>query len=210
MSRWQRRVDDLLYEGESVRETIDIDTARVVVTSHRVLAFTPEMDGKNLAQADRPNVAGIETSAEANTDLLERGVRYGIIGAVLVATGLIVDFGSILGDVEFDAGAAQEVGAGGLIGLTQTLLGIMTQLDFLLRVFGGLAIFLAVVLLGVYWFERNPTLVIALAGDDSNIQLPRPNDVESARSRLESAVFPDAEGEQAERESSDGLGSRFR
>jgi hypothetical protein len=210
MSRWQRRVDDLLYEGESVRETINIDTARVVVTSHRVLAFTPEMDGKNLAQADRPNVAGIETSAEANTDLLERGVRYGIVGAVLVATGLIVDFGSILGDVEFDAGAAQEVGAGGLIGLTQTLLGIMTQLDFLLRVFGGLAIFLAVVLLGVYWFERNPTLVIALAGDDSNIQLPRPNDVESARSRLESAVFPDAEGEQAERESSDGLGSRFR
>jgi hypothetical protein len=210
MSRWQRRVDDLLYEGESVRETIDIDTARVVVTSHRVLAFTPEMDGENFTQADRPNVAGIGTGAEANADLLERGVRYGIVGAVLVATGLIVDFGSILGDVEFDAGAAQEVGAGGLIGLTQTLLDIMTQLDFLLRVFGGLAIFLAVVLLGVYWFERDPTLVIGLAGDDSDIHLPRPDDVESARSRLESAVFPDAEGEPVEPESSDGLGSRFR
>jgi hypothetical protein len=210
MSRWQRRVDDLLYDGESVRETIDIDTARVVVTSHRVLAFTPEMDGENFTQADRPNVAGVETGAEANANLLERGVRYGVIGAVLVATGLIVDFGSILGDVEFDAGAAQEVGAGGLIGLTRTLLGIMTQLDFLLRVFGGLAIFLAAVLLGVYWFEREPTLVIALAGDDSDIRLPRPDDIESARSRLEAAIFPDAEEGPAGQESSEDLGSLLR
>ena len=47
MAGWKSRVDDLLYDGETARETVDVGTSRVVVTSHRVLAFTPDADGEN-------------------------------------------------------------------------------------------------------------------------------------------------------------------
>lgn len=205
MSRWKRRVEELLYDGESVEESIDIGTARVVVTSHRVLAFTPEMEGENFVQTDLPNVEAVDVSSEAEDNLLERGVRFAVIGGVLIATGLLVDFGSIFGDVSFDTEAAQQVGAGGLMALAQRVMSFMLQLDYLLRVFGVLALFLAAVMLGVYWFLRDPTLRITVAGENPNIHLPRPSNVSATRTRLESAIFPDEQFDVTETDSGFGL-----
>jgi len=189
MAGWRDRVGDLLYDGESVEETVDFDEASVVVTSHRVLAFDPEGDGPTLQQADRPNVEGVTTGARSETDLLRRGAKTGVVGLVLLGTGLAVDFGSIVGDVNVDGETAQQVGMGGLFGAVQSMLDFVAQLDFLLRVFGALALFLAAVFLAVYWFTRDPTLVVEIAGDD-DIQLPQPA-ADGVPERVEGAVAID-------------------
>ena len=59
MSQWRERAEEMLYAGESVEETFEVDDARILVTSHRVLAFTPGAEGATFQQADRPNVAGV-------------------------------------------------------------------------------------------------------------------------------------------------------
>jgi len=189
--RWKRRVEDLLYDGESVEESIELGTARVVVTSHRVLAFTPEMEGENFTQADLPNVESVDVGSVSDRGLLSRAIQFGVVGAVLVVLGLVIDFESILGGATFDADAAQEVGAGGIISLAQRFISFMIQLDYLMRVFGVLALGLAAVLFGVYWFLRDPTLRITVAGDKPDIHLPRPTEKSGIKARLEAAIFAD-------------------
>jgi hypothetical protein len=76
------------------------------------------------------------------------------------------------------------------MGTLQGLLNLLTQLDELLQVFGALAMLLAVVLLAVYWYTRERTLVIEVAGDD-DIHVPRPSDATDQSTRLEQAVRPE-------------------
>jgi hypothetical protein len=189
MTEWRGRVEELLYDGETVRETLSFDEASVVVTSHRVLAFTPEADGANFRQVERPNVAGVSTGAQSRSGLLERGLRYGVAGAVLVVAGQVVDFGSILGGVDLGGQASREVGLGGILGPLQGMLNVLTQLDELMQMGGALALLLATALVGVYWFTREETLVVEVAGDE-DVHVPRPADATAARDRLAAAVGP--------------------
>lgn len=175
MSGWRDRVDDLLYSGESVIESVDFESTSVVVTSHRVLTFDPEGDGTTFQQVDRPNVEGISMGGQSDRGLLERGVKTLVIGVVLVGAGLVVDFGSIVGDVDLGGQSTQELGIGGIMGTLQRFLSLISQLDYLLRVFGALALFLGVVFFGVYWLTRDRTLVIEVAGGD-DIHVPRPSE----------------------------------
>ncbi|WP_267161428.1 hypothetical protein [Halovenus salina] len=192
MSRWQRRVDDLLYDGETVRERLDVDTARVVVTSHRVLVFTPEMDGENFRQADRPNVTGVEISALAWAGLRRRGLVAGLAGVTLLVAGLAFDPESIFGDsLGFDTGAGERVGLGGIMDATRSMFALLRNFDTLLVNIGLLALVLSSVLLGVYWYLRTPTLVIRLAGETGDVHIPRPETVSDTSARLEAAIFPD-------------------
>jgi len=191
MSQWKRRVDELLYEGESIRESVDVGSSRVVVTSHRVLAFTPETAGENFTGTERPNVDGVSLGARTDDNLLRRALQFGVGGGLLAVVGYFVDFGSTFGDLNLNSEAAGRVGAGQLIGVAQTLIDIMALLDFLLLLSGGVLLFLTALLIGVYWFRREPTLVISIAGG-GDIHLPQPTDATSARTRLEAAIFPDA------------------
>lgn len=198
MSRWQQQAEELLYDGESVAETVDLGSASVVVTSHRVLAFTPALDGENLQQVDRPNVEGVETGALAtNTEkLLGRGLRVGVVGVILVIAGFLLDFDSIVGDTDLSGGeAGGQLGIGSILETTQRLLDLVAQLDYLMRVFGALALVLAAVFLGVYWLVRDPTLVIRVAGDEPDLHVPRPEDAAGARADLERAISPDFDDE---------------
>lgn len=191
--RWQTRVDELLYDSESVQGTLDVGTARVVVTSHRVMVFTPELEGENFRQADRPNVIGVDTGAKSNLDLLGRGIRYSVIGGLLVAAGLVFDFEEIIGDVSVgDAGGGQ-VGLGGILEMTQRMLDLFAQLDVILQALGALVLLVAVAVLGVYWYLRDPTIVITLAGEEGDIHMPRPADADQTLADLERLVFPDSE-----------------
>jgi len=190
MSGWRSRVDDLLYSGESIVEAVDFESASVVVTSHRVLAFDPDGDGPVFQQVDRPNVTGISTGAQSDQDLLRRAVKTLAVGFVLVGAGLVVDFGSIVGDVDLGGQSSQELGLGGIMGTLQRFLGLISQLDYLMRVFGALALFLSVVFLGVYWLTRDRTLVIEVAGGD-DIHVPRPSEnAGDYADRLEQLVAP--------------------
>lgn len=192
MSRWQRRVDDLLYDGETIRESVDVETARVVVTSHRVLAFKPEMEGENFQQVDRPNVTGVGTGARSKRRLLRWGLLTGVWGGLLFVAGVWFDPGSILGEpVEFDASATDEFGLGGVMRMTQAMLALLWNLDTLLLVSGALVLSLAAVLLGVYWYLRTPTLVVAVAGEQNDVHIPRPAGATETATRLEQAILPE-------------------
>jgi hypothetical protein len=191
MAGWRRQVDDLLYEGEAIRDTVEFDGSQVVVTSHRVLAFTPEAEGANFTQVERPNVAGVDTGARAESSLLERAIRIGVLGAVLLVAGWIIDFGSILGDIDLGGGgAAGQLGIGNILGSLQQMLAILRNLDQYMLLGGALALLLAVGLAGVYWWQRERTLVIEVAGDD-DIHIPRPSGAPDAASRLERAIAPE-------------------
>lgn len=198
MSGWKSRVEELLYESESVEEAVDIDDARVVVTSHRVMTLTPEMDGENFRQVERPNVTAVETGALSNVSLAERAIRYGIYGGLLVVAGLVIDFERFVGDVSFDAEATEQTGASGIVGIAQGMLDLMAQLDQLMQVAGALALLVAVAMFAVYWLLRTPTLAIRVAGDAEDLHVPRPKEPDLAARTLEQAIIPD---EMAEEES---------
>jgi hypothetical protein len=191
MSQWADRAEELLYDGESIAETVEVGDARVVVTSHRVLAFTSGGDGPSFRQADRPNVAGVSTGARAEAGLLERALKFGVVGVLLLVAGVILDFGDIVGDVDLTGGqTAGQVGLGGILGTMATVLAVLGNLDAYMRLFGALALLLAVVLAGVYWVLREKTLVIEVEGDE-DIHLPTPGaGADTAVARLEGAIAP--------------------
>jgi hypothetical protein len=188
MSAWRDRVEKLLYEGETVEDHVEWETASVVVTSHRVLAFTPETEGPNFSQVDWPNVDGVKTSAQSEVGLLRRGVRYGVMGAVLVVTGQTIDFRSIVGDTSVGGAAVDQMGIGGIMSLVDSLLALMRRLDDVMQILGALALLVAAVLVGVYWYTREPTLAIEVAGGE-DIHVPRAD--EDATERLREVLMPD-------------------
>ncbi len=77
-----------------------------------------------------------------------------------------------------------------MLGMLQTMLTLMAQLDDLMRLFGGLALAFAAVVLGVYLWSRDRLLVVRVAGDD-DIELTAPDD-ESVVDRIEAAIVPEA------------------
>ena len=189
MSRWQQRVEELLYDGERVEQSVDVDSAQVVVTSHRVLAFTPDLEGENFQQVDRPNVEGLGTGSRTREEiLLNYGVKAGVYGLLLVGAGYFIDFDSIVGDIDVGAAGAGKLGLGGILDMTQTMIDLLAQLDDLMLLFGALALVLSVVFLGVFWYLREPTLVIETAGDGDDIHVPRPDD--AATEQLRQAIRP--------------------
>ncbi|MFB6222273.1 MAG: hypothetical protein ABEH86_01195 [Haloarcula sp.] len=188
---WVARAELLLYDGEEVEEEVRLDSGAVVVTSHRVLVFTPDRDGANYRQVDRPNADGVAVTTSGNWDFLELGVKALVIGVVLVGAGMTVSLDGLVGNVSLDSGgAASAVGIGGMIGMLQTMLTLMAQLDDLMRLFGGLALAFAVVVLGVYLLSRDRLLVVQVAGDD-DIELAAPND-ERVVEQIETAIIPGA------------------
>ncbi len=205
MSQWRERTEELLYAGESVEESVEIDDARVFVTSHRVLAFTPGADGATFRQADRPNVAGVSSGSRGESTLLEQGVKMGVVGGVLVVAGFVLDFGALVGDVDLAGGqAAGQVGLGGILGTLGTALVVLRDLDQYMQLAGALLVLLAVVLVGVYWHLRESTLRIEVEGDE-DIQVPGPADgTEAVVDRLERAVTPGTGDEQTGDERRDG------
>ncbi|KOX94797.1 hypothetical protein AMS69_02755 [Haloarcula rubripromontorii] len=186
---WVARAESLLYDGEAIEADVRLDRGGVVVTSHRVLVFTPDREGSNYRQVDRPNVEGVDATTSGDWSFLELGVKALVVGIVLVAAGMTVSLDSLVGNVSLDSGgAASAVGIGGMLGMLQTMLTLMAQLDDLMRLFGGLALAFAAVVLGVYLWSRDRLLVVRVAGDD-DIELAAPDD-ESVVERIEAAIVP--------------------
>lgn len=195
--RWREQLEDLRYDGEEIRESVSAGDARVVVTSHRVLTFSPDTEGSAFRSIERPNVVGVSTGAKSERHLLWRGVRWSAIGLVLIGAGSVIDLDSMLGDVGLGgASGAGGVGLGGIMGVLQQMLDLMRQLDELLQVLGALVVLLGVVAVGAYLLTRDPRLVVEVAGDEEDdVALPRPEDTRDTIGRLERAIFPDDTGE---------------
>jgi len=186
---WVERAEELLYDGESVREQVRVGKGGVVVTSNRVLAFTPDREGPNYRQIDRPNVEGVSLSTSGEFGFLEQAVKAIVVGIVLVVAGMTVNLDGLVSGISLDSGgAAGAVGLGGMMGLLQGMLSLLAQLDDLMRLFGGLALAFGAVVLGVYLWSREELLVISVAGGD-DVELTAPD--EDVLDQLRSAVLPD-------------------
>jgi hypothetical protein len=186
---WVERAGELLYDGESVREEVRVGPGGVVVTSHRVLAFTPDREGSNYRAVDRPNVDGVDFETSGELPFLLQAVKAIVVGLVLLVAGMTVSLDGMVSSIDLDsAGTAGAVGLGQMMGLLQTMLTLLAQLDDLMRLFGGLALAFGAVVLAVYLWSRERLLVISVAGDD-DIELTAPED-DGVLDRLERALLP--------------------
>jgi hypothetical protein len=181
-----------LYDDEAIQEVVEWDGATVVVTSHRVLAFTPDLEGANFAEAEKPNVEGVDTDAQSSGWLVERGFRYGVYGFIMLGTAQFVDFGSLLGGLSMgqalSGGGASAPGLGGVTRIMGRLTALMRSLDEILQTAGALVLLGAVAMVAVYWYTRDPTLAVRVAGGD-DIHLPRPD--EATGDRLTHLLTPE-------------------
>jgi hypothetical protein len=190
-SAWTGSVEDLLYDGESVRERIELaDGDRVVVTTHRLLAFTPGDDGKNYREVDLPNVADVRAGHAGEANLLRLGARFGVYGAVLLAVGVLVDFGSFVPTDAFAGAGAGRLGMGGLLSVLQRFLSLIARADEFARMIGALLVLFAVFVVAVYLLTRDRVLEVAVAGDEEPIRVPADDGTpDGAVADLEAVLF---------------------
>lgn len=190
MTGWLDRVDQLLYDGEEIRDRVDVGAGGIVVTTHRVLAFTPDGEGTNFRDVDRPNVTGVSETTSGTTRYLQWAVKPIVVGVVLIGAGQTVSLDSLVGSVEIGAGTAR-VGLGGMLGMLQTFLSLMARLDELMTMAGALALLVGTLALGVYALSRSRSLVVSVAGDGEDIRLPAPEDADEIARHLEAVILPE-------------------
>ena len=165
MTRWLDQAEQLTYDGEEITETVELGAGGVVVTTHRVLVFSPTGEGEAFSRVDRPNVTGIERIEAGERRFLFAGAKAGAVGAVLLVAGAVLPLDSLVGDVEFGQ-AGGRIGIGGVVGLLESILGVLRSIDTVLLVLGALAFLVAAAAFGWYLRTRAPQLRIERAGDE--------------------------------------------
>lgn len=165
MAGWEARVEALLYNGETVSSGHELGTSSIVVTSHRVLAFTPDSEGANFRYVDRPNVDGVTVTSGGDDAHLRTALRAVAYGVAFLLAGWFLPLDSVLSNVAMPSSTGR-LGLGGIAGLLQTLLGLLRNLDDLLVSFGALALLFSCVPMGVYLWSRERALVIEVAGEE--------------------------------------------
>jgi hypothetical protein len=173
MTNWLAQVDQLLYDGETVQSRVEVGEGGVVVTTHRVLVFTPDREGANYTAVDRPNVSGVTERTVGNGSLLEPALKGTIVGGFLLAGGYFVSLDSLVGGI--DLTGTGQIGLGGFLGLMQQLLTALALVDELMTVAGAGAIILATALFGLYLLSRERVIVVGVEGRE-DVHMTAPDD----------------------------------
>lgn len=182
MDDWRGRVDDLLYAGEDVVARVGRGPDEVVVTSHRVLALTPDAEGPNFRAVDRPNVTAVRVEATGRWGLAVRGLKALVVGAFLLAGGVFVDLGGVFGTAT--PGSAGSVGAGGILQILSLARTAASLANDVLLALGAVATLAGLAAIAGYLYTRSEDLVLGVAGD--------------ADLRLDADAFGDADREAIE------------
>ncbi|USZ67041.1 hypothetical protein NGM10_09895 [Halorussus salilacus] len=181
------RLSSMLFQGEEVREELSVDGARVAVTTHRVLVFTPDGDGRRFDHADRPNVVDASVETTGRDSYVSWGTRIGVYGAVLLGGGVLLKASGILD--RLGGATPPENGPGasiaGTVDFLPTVLGALTD-GFLLV--GGLLLLAAASLTALYLGSRSQELVIERAGREPMRVPLHGDDGEEVARRLRSAI----------------------
>lgn len=185
MSDWRDRVDRLLYDGERVVESVGVGSDSLVVTTHRLLAFTPDREGANFRATDLPNVGDVRLSTDGNSRYLRWTLRPLLLGGILVLAGTRLSIGDPLSGV--DTSGAEQTGAGGILSTVSSLTGLLAVLDDVMVLLGALCLLVVALLLGLYLYSRETRLVVEIAGDD-DLALTVASDRDAAVTRLEAAL----------------------
>lgn len=178
-------IDRLLYAGEEMLIRVGRRPTEVVVTSHRLLAFTPEGEGANYHAIDRPNVDGIDVEASGRTGLLTGGSKSLLVGVVALVTGLLVDFDGLATSIP--ATGTDSVGTGGILAMLDGLRTAIALADSALFAFGGLLAVAGAIAIAVFWLTRDRHVVVSVAGD-GDVRLDAAAFSQSDRSKIESAL----------------------
>jgi len=185
---WADRANELLYDGETVRETVPVGDGEVYVTTHRLLAFRGEdAGGANFRGVDRPNVDGVAASAESDRGALASAVAWGGLGAALAAGGVVVEVADFFATPEaLEQGAV--AGAGGVVSLLRSAFDALALVDEGVAVLGGVLLAVAAWYAARYWRSRERVVTVAVAGD-GDVVLPvgddeTPEDAEAAVAEL--------------------------
>lgn len=182
--------EDLTYAGESVVDAVIVSGGTVGVTTHRVLALTPEGDGPNLQAVDRPNVESIGSGSAGNADHGVRAVRYGVYALALFGGSFLVNFESMTA-VEPTSAA----GAGQVVGMAMQLTNLLSVVDDVLRAAGVVALLAALAFAALYGHSRDRHLRVDVAGGDA-IRVPlrrgEPTGADRLRAAVEKASNPPA------------------
>lgn len=185
---WRGRLDSLLYDGETITAEFAVDGSEIVVTSHRVLSFAPDADGKPFRQVDRPNVAGARTELHGRTQALLWATGAGVLGTALAFVSLAIDFAA---PVESAVDPADVPGAGEAVGAIAAALSIF---DLVVLLGGLLACLASLVLFGLYLHSRERVLVLAVYGEP-DVEIPVTRGADDVAPALSAAVEPGAEAE---------------
>lgn len=175
----------LLYGGEVLVSEAPVGDAQIAVTSHRVLALSPNGDVPRFQALDRPNVAGVGVRTGGETEDLLGAVRFGVYAAILLGAGALLDFEGIIGPVEAPSG----VGIGGVMSLLDTITRLLAMLDEGLLVGGLLLLMVSLFYVSQYLSGRQRYLEVSSHGDEPvRIPIGKHIPTGAAIDRLETAL----------------------
>lgn len=159
-------IDQLLYEGESVLETLSVGDGELVATTHRVLAFGT-VDGARVRVCQRANVDSVDAEMTAAARWLSPGIKALVVGAILAGAGATVSLDGFASAVDVSgAGGGGAVGLGGLLQLFSLLQTALVLLDDMLLV-GGLFSFAGgLAAVGLYVQSRESIVRVSVAGEE--------------------------------------------
>ena len=181
---------DLRYDGEEVIARTPLGTGWAAVTSHRVLAYNPDADGRRFEAVDRPNVRGITVDAAGDRRQLGWALRASVYGLVGLGGGVALRVLNVASTLSVGE-PARDAPVGGVLAVTDAVAAAVATLTTLLSLAGVGLLVVAVGLSARYLRTRHPTLVIDRFGDDP-VRLPIPrSDGERAATTLSKALAGD-------------------
>lgn len=181
-TEWGTRLDEFLFDGERRLETVDLGPDRVLVTSHRLLVFTPTTDGENFRAIDRPNVAGVDIRHRTGENALPMAGKLGLVGTVVLLTAFAFDPGWLRGSSGSDSAPANA-------GTVDQSAGLLSTLDGALLSVGVVLLAAALLLAGYYALARSPVIVVWIDGDE-DVVLPIRREPEAKLDALRDALRP--------------------
>lgn len=189
---WTERVDQLLYDGETIETRVSAGANEIVVTSHRVLTVAPNSSGERFETVDLPNVVGVDTSAAGRVSLLRRGLWGLIIGVGLFAGGQMLELGSLF---ELPSSTGSNTGLGSTLNTMQRIFDLFGLVDELMVNAGLLLLCVGLLFIAGYGYTRDHYLSIAIAGEQADIEVPLDGSTisEDTLVELETAIFPEGE-----------------
>lgn len=172
----------LTYDGESLVDDVSVSGGTVGVTTHRVIAITPDDEGANVCSIDRPNVESVDVAAAGHAAHGQRALRYGVYALALYGGSYLVSFDSV-NSVEPTAAT----GAGEVVGMAVAMTGLLSAVDDVLRYAGILVLVVALVFVALYGQSRDRHLRIGVAGSDP-VRVPLNRNEHAPTDRLVAAL----------------------
>lgn len=194
LGSWSEHVDELLYDGEREREHLELENATVVVTNHRVLVFTPENEGKNYRDVERPNITRITMETDSSPRQLFWASVTLLLGVGAFVAAVTYDLSALVENVD-------ETGdpTGTVDSVLEGLQTILAVLDISILVAGGVLVLLAGLFLARYILSREQLMLMRVSGEeDISITITDTDLAENYPVKIEKAITPGTETESDE------------